>query len=218
MRQATIEYVDISKLKEAERNPKDHSLGMIEESMTRFGFTIPLLLDEGSQRLVAGHGRLKALRRLRDRGAGPPAGVSLGDADEWLVPVLRGIGFTDEKEAEAYLLADNRLTELGGWDQIALSEMLSDLSDAGSLMGVGWSHDDLDEMLAQVEAATPGEVGDEGTNGRDLGDKRKQIKIVLYAEQVGVFEAALTRTGLINRGEAVLAVCESYLENHAKEG
>ena len=123
-----IEWIDIDELKRWPRNPKRHALSSLEKSIERFGFVAPIVVDERTGRIVAGHGRLDALLRMRHEGRIPPKRVKV-DGDRWLVPVLRGIEFENEKEAEAYLLADNRLVELGGWDEEALFEFLTDQDD-----------------------------------------------------------------------------------------
>ncbi|MEU8356488.1 hypothetical protein AB0C27_10810 [Nonomuraea sp. NPDC048882] len=41
----------------------------------------------------------------------PPEGVKIGDDGVWLVPILRGWTSRSDAEAEAYLVAANRLTE-----------------------------------------------------------------------------------------------------------
>ena len=46
------------------------------------------------------------------------------------------------------MLADNRLADLGGYDDETLSALLSDVS---SLDGLGWSQDDVDELAAALE-------------------------------------------------------------------
>ena len=57
-------------------------------------------------------------------GAEAPQGVQVADDGQWLVPVQRGIAFRDEGEAQAYLVADNRHVELGGWDDSMLADVL----------------------------------------------------------------------------------------------
>lgn len=64
--------------------------------------------------ILAGHGRLEAAKRL---------GI-----DE--VPVMIARGWSDEQK-RAYLLADNRLTELGEWDDDRLKLELISLDDLG---------------------------------------------------------------------------------------
>jgi hypothetical protein len=104
----------LSALTPAQRNPKKHALPALRDSIGRFGYVEPIVLDERTGRLVAGHGRAKALSLMKAKGGKPPAGVAEKDG-EWLVPVLRGWASRSDQEAEAYLLASNQLTVAGGW-------------------------------------------------------------------------------------------------------
>src|SRR3989442_238373 len=70
-----FEYVNLDEIVEREGNPKDHDLGAIIESFRRFGFVAPVQLEGESTRLLAGHGRVRALKAMRDSGEPPPARV-----------------------------------------------------------------------------------------------------------------------------------------------
>lgn len=108
----SIERVPLSALTPSSRNPRTHSekqLKQIERSISRFGWTNPLLADEAG-RVIAGHGRLEAARRL-------------GMAE---VPVIR-IEHMTEAEKRAYVIADNRLAETAGWDREMLAIELKEL-------------------------------------------------------------------------------------------
>src|SRR5437867_2323403 len=109
MNRARIEYMPLSQLERWPRNPKKHADNTINESITRFGFVQPILIDENTKQLVAGHGRLDTLLKLKNEGDTPPERILAKDG-EWFVPVIRGIGFKSEKEAEAYLVSDNQTT------------------------------------------------------------------------------------------------------------
>ena len=61
------EYLPISELKPAARNPKRQAQGELSKSIGRFGFTEPVVLDERTGRLVAGHGRIDALKEKQQR-------------------------------------------------------------------------------------------------------------------------------------------------------
>ena len=76
-----IEYVPLSDLKQWERNPKDHDLGELGISLARFGFVMPILVDERTQTIAAGHGRLDALIQRKAGGDEPPARVRLENGD-----------------------------------------------------------------------------------------------------------------------------------------
>lgn len=145
-----LERVALEDVARWPRNPKRHDEPGIEASIKRFGFVQPVTLDEKTNRLVAGHGRLEALERMRAEGDAPPKNIAVDGKGRWLVPVIRGVSFESEDEAEAYLVADNRLGEAGGWDEEKLKEILKGLrtSLGDDVVVTGYSKADLDGMLA----------------------------------------------------------------------
>jgi ParB-like chromosome segregation protein Spo0J len=59
-----IEYRELATLKPYGRNARTHAkkqIRQIAESITRFGFTNPVLISDDSE-IVAGHGRVAAAR------------------------------------------------------------------------------------------------------------------------------------------------------------
>ena len=74
-------------------------------------------------------------------------------------------------------------------------------------------------LLSDAQKTTMQDVAGDGTDAekestqRDIGDKKTQIKPVLYADEIAVFESALRQTGEKNRGHALIQVCKFYLEN-----
>jgi len=146
-----VEYIPLTDIVEADINPKDHDIGQIYQSIKRFGFTQPIMMNENTGKLLAGHGRLQTLQQMKQGGEKVPARIKEKDG-EWLVPVLKGISFEDDMEAQAYLIADNRLTELGGWNTGELVDTLQELVEGGfSLDGVGYDFDDLETMVTQID-------------------------------------------------------------------
>lgn len=137
----------------AKLNPKRHVTAGIAASIAAYGFNEPPVLDERTGKLVAGHGRIEALALLQAERKPPPARITVKGGD-WLVPVLRGIAFRDARDAEAYLLASNRLVELGGWDTAELAPMLDALRKDGddALASLGWSADEVAKMIAKLAA------------------------------------------------------------------
>lgn len=131
------------------------------------------------------------------------------------IPTLR-VSVSDE-EALRILLADNRLNDLADYDNASLAATLSAILQSGAaLEGTGFEPSDLDELLAEVDSSALADVADdESGNHRKLGDRKAQIKAVLYAEQVALFERAMQATGEMNRGEALLSICRAYLDRHA---
>lgn len=149
-----IVNVPLDQLAAAPRNPKRHDLAALRRSIQRFGYATPALRDERTGRLVVGHGRTEALAAMHADGEAAPAGIQVDeDGSTWLVPVVHGWASRSDAEAEAYLLADNRLTELGDWDDPALSEMLNNLAraDATLVEAAGWDLGELDDLEAVLD-------------------------------------------------------------------
>lgn len=111
----SVESVPIGALLPYANNARTHTeaqVAQIAGSMKRFGWTNPCIIDaEGV--ILAGHGRVSAARLL-----------GLSSVPCIRVP-LSGV------EARAYILADNRLAELAGWDDEMLKEELTGLVDEG---------------------------------------------------------------------------------------
>ena len=145
MTKINIEYRNIKEISGADLNPKDHDIGTLYNSINRFGFTNPLLINRATNKLLAGHGRLVTLLQMQQ--AGEPAPDRIIDTEsEWRVPVYL-IDIKDDAEAQAYLIADNRLTELGGWKNDELLISLKDIvEETGSLDGVGWDLEDIGQF------------------------------------------------------------------------
>jgi len=154
MDEVLVEYIPLSDIVEADNNPKDHDIGQIYQSIKRFGFTQPIMMNEKTGKLLAGHGRLQTLQTMKDAGEKVPNRIKEKDGD-WLVPVLKGISFEDDMEAQAYLIADNRLTELGGWNTGDLVESLQEMIENGlDLDGIGYDFDDLENLVLDIDRDT----------------------------------------------------------------
>ena len=151
-----IEYMALGELPEAPRNPKLHAIEDIKASMRRFGFVAVPAINEATGRLVAGHGRKEALLSMQAAGETPPARIRVKN-QAWLVPVLRGVAFATDAEAEAYLLADNRLTEIGGWDEELLAKMIAELNGVtDGLQGCGYDEKEIARLVANASPPVAG--------------------------------------------------------------
>jgi len=96
-----IEEVPIALLKRKTLNPRRHpekQIIMLSRSIDHFGFLIPCLVDEENH-LLSGEARVEAAARL-----GMPK-----------IPVIR-VQHLSDAEKRAYIIADNKLAELGSWD------------------------------------------------------------------------------------------------------
>jgi ParB-like chromosome segregation protein Spo0J len=107
-----VEVIAVDLLKPSKANARTHSrkqIRQIAESIKRFGFCNPVLIDDGNQ-IIAGHGRAEAAKLL-----------GLNE-----VPALR-LSHLSATEKRAYVIADNRLAELAGWDRDTLAIELQGL-------------------------------------------------------------------------------------------
>lgn len=150
-RNLSVRYVPLSDISSWERNPKSHDDISIYESMMRFGFTSPVIVNESTGKLLAGHGRIKVLRDTKRLGGSPPEGIQINDDGEWLVPVVGGVSLEGEDEHGAYVLADNRTSENGGWLDQELAAVLEQIESTVGLHGTGFTDQDLEALLKRGE-------------------------------------------------------------------
>jgi ParB/RepB/Spo0J family partition protein len=126
-----VETVDLDRLKPWSRNPRvGHAVDGIERSISSFGYINPIIVQKGTYRILAGHGRLKALKQ--------------GGARK--VPVVV-VDMTDD-QANKYTVADNRLGDLSQWDLEVLAPIIHELSQQGaSLADTGFESARVDDIL-----------------------------------------------------------------------
>lgn len=154
----------LSDLQPATRNPKLHDHAAIIRSIETFGFTVPVTIDERTGKMVAGHGRLEALLAMQSADKKVPDRIEVDEDGAWLVPVLRGISFASDAEAEAYIIADNKLTMAGGWDDATLAKMMEDTRNASAALAAatGYSAPEVNRMLERARLAAARNTKDPG--------------------------------------------------------
>lgn len=199
-----IDYRPIDSLRGAERNPKRHHPD-VEASLVRFGLgDVAGVIDGRTDRLIAGHGRIEALRALQRSGAAAPRGVEVKDG-VWLVPILTGYASKDAREAEALLLALNELTKAGGWNLGELEAALKGLGEHDA-KGLGFS----DELLAGLFGTTEekGEEEGEPEEPEKIWVKEGELfelgKHRLYVGDSLTAEARAILFGLVKHVDAVI--------------
>lgn len=140
-------WIPLSTLKPWLKNPRhnDHAISLIAASIRRFGFVAPVVIWKETNRLVAGHTRMKALAFLLKE---DPEFVPKGAPGPGLVPT-RFQSFATEEEANAYALADNKLAEVSDWNEAELKEILTELStwDRQVAEAAGWNEVALQALL-----------------------------------------------------------------------
>jgi DNA modification methylase len=134
-----VVYRTIDKIKPDPANARRHSgkqIRKLADSIETFGFNVPVLVD-AELNAVAGHARLAACRLL-------------GLAE---VPTLC-LDHLSPAQLRAFMLADNRLTELAQWDDRLLAQQLKDLSLLGldfSLEVTGFEMAEIDLRIESLE-------------------------------------------------------------------
>ena len=149
-----IEYMDLAELvaRRNPKNPKEHDMDALGESIDEFGYVMPVALDEGTETVFAGHGRVEKLDRMKATGAAAPKRILVTPDGRWFVPVIRGVKFESPRQAERYLLADNRVQELGGWDARALAQIVSTYTPE-ELVGTGFTEEDVVKFMPGATVA-----------------------------------------------------------------
>src|ERR1700732_5389391 len=112
-----IIYQQIEDLKFDPGNPRVHAkrqIGQIASSIRIFGFNVPVLVDRQGN-VVCGHGRVLACREL-------------GMTE---VPTLC-LDHLTSAQARAFMIADNRLTEIATWDDHCWPSSSGTFRSAGS--------------------------------------------------------------------------------------
>lgn len=124
-----ITEVDLNIVKPYENNPRvisDEAIEKVSESITKFGWQQPIVVDK-DYNIIVGHTRYHASKRL---------GLSK-------VPVKIFEDLSAEK-ISAYRLLDNKLNELTEWEEVLLQSELKDIQNS----------EDLDNLLSVFEKTT----------------------------------------------------------------
>lgn len=136
----TVVYTPLDTLTEYPNNPRQHDtkqLIKIQNSIEKFGFINPILVDEHNE-IIAGHARLAAAR--------------LAHLPQ--VPVIH-LEHLSTAQKKAYRIADNKLAELGTWSVENLQLEFQELEklDLDFSLGItGFDMGDIDLILEGKEA------------------------------------------------------------------
>lgn len=196
-----IEYLPLDDLTPDPRNPKRHDQGTIRSSIDRFGVADPIVRDDRTGYIISGHGRRESLLAMREAGQEPPDGVTVDDSGRWLVPVAVGWSSRSDNEAAAALIALNRSTQLGGWQDEALVDLLADLAEVeDGLDGVGFTVDDLTDLQQLIDdgGADLDDLAEQwdGQSGLEPPQPQPVTVIPLYDHEVAkMWNAHLDSTG-----------------------
>lgn len=137
MTTVAVRFVEAFPLKDLVLNPQntrghaERDIQAIVRSIEHWGFTNPIIVRDGTNIVVAGHGRVEAARQLKLQ----------------TVPVLFK-AFQSDDDAIAYGIADNRTAELSDWDRANLKDALMSLEGTSyDITLTGFRPEDLEAML-----------------------------------------------------------------------
>lgn len=202
-------------------HPKEQ-VEQIAASITEFGFTAPILVDDKAG-ILAGHGRLSAAKKLGMK----------------VVPVIQ-LKHLNEVQRRAYMIADNKIPLSAQWDAKRLDKELKALSKSGyDILITGFSEadmarltDDLDEMELR-ETSRGGGGGAGGGSSKDDDDDddsvSSSIKPLPPTDMVAlnfivsdkqrdfileVIAQSKTQHKLKNNGDALVKICQQWKEQY----
>lgn len=159
-----VEWRDVNSITPYANNARknDDTVPYLINSIKRFGFRVPLVIDKDGV-IVCGHTRLKAALQI---------GMER-------VPCVRADDLT-KAEIKAFRLADNKIAEMSEWDfgklDVELEELKIDFDDDMTDFGFEWGDEETDKEGETEEDAVP-ETDDNNTVSRrgcvyQLGEHR----------------------------------------------
>jgi DNA modification methylase len=134
-----VTFLPIGRIEASLDNPRSHNERQIKalaKSVESFGFNIPIAVD-AQGKVLAGHARLEAAKRL---------GMER-------VPVIR-LDHLGAEQAKAFMIADNRLSEMSSWDDGLLKVHLKELSAVEldfDLEAIGFTIGEIDLRIEGAE-------------------------------------------------------------------
>lgn len=144
-----VELIPIASLAPWARNARTHSkkqVRQIADSIARFGFTNPVLIDQ-ERRILAGHGRVAAAKLLG-----------------WTEAPCLFVEAMSDEDKRAYVIADNKLALNAGWDEDLLADELKELmrlDPSFDLTITGFSIPEIDALVEGLEPVEDDDPADE---------------------------------------------------------
>ncbi len=137
----SIRQRKVEDLKPHPKNARVHSeeqVGLIMNAITEFGFMVPVVVDEDTT-ILAGHGRWEAAKKL---------GMTK-------IPTIDAKHLTDAQK-RAFIIADNKLVERGGWDIGLLSSEVVELNTLDvDISALGISTEEFSDFKRRQKGKDP---------------------------------------------------------------
>jgi ParB-like chromosome segregation protein Spo0J len=129
-----IEYVEVSTLTPHPNNARQGDIGAIITSIQKNGWFGTVVAQRSSRYILAGNHRFLAAKQL-----------GMTHVPTFWVDC-------DDQRALAILVADNRTSDIGSWNEEALKDILVGLDAADMLIETGYDREDLEKLLAEMPA------------------------------------------------------------------
>jgi site-specific DNA-methyltransferase (adenine-specific) len=116
-------------------NPRRGDVDAVAASLARFGQQKPIVVQASTRYVVAGNHLVKAA-------------LALGWSE-----IAANVEELDDASAVAFMLADNRTADLGGYDDALLAAILAEQEASANLAATGYDADDVAAILRAAEIA-----------------------------------------------------------------
>lgn len=188
-------FIEIEGIKPYPFNARIHSedqIKLLMDSIKEFGFTNPLIVDcEGN--LIAGHGRLEAVKRLNK--------VDFKENKILKLPCIEVSGLSDTQK-KALVIADNRIAELAGWDFDLLRQELEDLENSNfNIELTGFDQSALNEMGGELENFYSDKVV---SPVYEIKGEKVEIDELVNSEKANAFLEKIEKSGLNDKEKEFL--------------
>ena len=134
-------------------NPRTGDVGAIVESIRKNGWHGVVVCQKSSRRILVGNHRVKAAIIL-----------GLDSIPVQWVDV-------DDQRARAILLADNRVSDLGTYDDEILARIVYETAVDGMLDSTGYDLEDMDRLVRQAMEPAPMDLDEKKTECPMCGHK-----------------------------------------------
>lgn len=169
----TIEHHAVKALVPWGDNPRLHDgeqMRLLQKSMERYGLAALPVIQKGTRRILAGHGRVEAL-------------MNLGEGSTVIPCITLDV---DLEGATAYTVADNRLAERSKWNRCQLREIVAELDNgAFEVEDLGFTEDEINRLFGPLI-----DVPDDGEGDGAEGAEQPPLVLELwiYSDRVEVLD------------------------------
>jgi hypothetical protein len=187
-----VETIKVADLKPYPSNPRKGDVNLIAESLKVNGQYKPILVQAGTNVIVAGNHTWQAAKKLG-----------------WETVEIVRLD-VDDKAAKRIMLSDNRTNDVAIYDYETLQQILNDLD--GDLEGTGYSLNDLDGVIEsavrELDEATTNESGEKVRNESE----DRSTTLLVASLDAGMPNNETESGDVWQVGNHTLIVCEPHTE------